>query len=328
MTEGAGSFKPKRIGIVQTLKFHSVQLRETFDVVAYVCEVAEAREEFNEVFRARRNVGAFEALTEWQAGDLAGACGDRRAHEMLVDLDRAADIPASLFVMLDGEEHIFLHQVVGQLRHRMARSGDALADGVRREEVAQDDPEPVHAGSMASGFGPAESTRLRPTNLWAWGLILHGALESSPRDWGKLFPRFWAAGSTVGAARASLRDACRQAQDEAFTTADEAYGATALERVTLSLSKDEARLGVTVRPFQRLSSRASRRRDPGSIVGVSGWLSGSRIALRASGMTSGGGVNHARSLGEKGLETGRGKGLQSLQIPHSTGCMDSLARPV
>ena len=252
MTEGAGSFEPERIGIVQTLKFHSVQLRETFDVVAHACEVAEAREEFNEVFRARWDAGAFEALAEWQAGDLAGACGDRGAHEMLVDLDRAGDISAGLFVMLDGEEHIFLHQVVGQLRHRMARSGDALADGVRREEVAQDDPEPVHAGSMASGFGPAESTRLRPTNLWAWGLILHGALESSPPDWGKLFPRFWAAGSTAGAARASLRDACRQAQDEAFTTADEAYGATALERVTLSLSKDEARLGVTVRPFQRL----------------------------------------------------------------------------
>jgi hypothetical protein len=47
---------------------------------------------------------------------------------------------------------------------------------------------------------------------------------------------------------------------------------------------------LTMRPPQRLSSRASRGRDPGSIDGVSGWRSGSRIALRASGMTSGGGV--------------------------------------
>ena len=117
LTEGAGSFEPERIGIVQTLKFHSVQLRETFDVVAHVCEVAEAGKEFDEVFRARRNAGALEALAEWQAGDLAGARGDRGAHEMLINLDRAGDISASLFVVLEGEEHVFPHQVVGELGH-------------------------------------------------------------------------------------------------------------------------------------------------------------------------------------------------------------------
>ena len=170
MTEGAGSFKPKRIGSAQTRQLHSVPFRETFDVVAHVCEVAEAGEEFNEVFRARRNAGAFEALAEWQAGDLAGACGDRGAHEMLVDLDRAGDISASLFVVLEGETRVLLHQVAGELRNCMARSGDALADGVRREEVAQDDPEPVHALSIESGFGPADSARRYPTNLWAWRL--------------------------------------------------------------------------------------------------------------------------------------------------------------
>ena len=218
MTEGAGSFKPKRIGIVQTLKFHSVQLRETFDVVAYVCEVAEAREEFNEVFRARRNVGAFEALTEWQAGDLAGACGDRRAHEMLVDLDRAGGIPASLFVMLEREEHILLYQVVGELRHRMARSGDALADGVRREEVAQDDPEPVHAGSMASGFGPAESVRRYPTNRAASRLSLQEAVGKFSYGLGKAVSPVLGSGEH-GRRCARISSRC--------------------------LSKDEARLGAT-----------------------------------------------------------------------------------
>jgi len=132
-------FKPERIGGVQALEFHSVQLREAFDVVAH------AGEEFDEVFRARRDVGPLKALVERQVGDLAGARGDRGADEMFVDLDRARDVPAGLFVVLEGEEHVFLHQVVRELRHGMARSGDALADGVQWEEVAQEDPEPFHA---------------------------------------------------------------------------------------------------------------------------------------------------------------------------------------
>ena len=38
----------------------------------------------------------------------------------------------------------------------------------------------------------------------------------------------------------------------------------------------------------KVSSRPERSGEPGAIVKVSGWLDGSRIALRASGMTSGG----------------------------------------
>ena len=146
-------FKPKRIGGAHAHQLHCVQLREAFDVVAHAGEVAETGEEFDEVFRARRDVGPLKALAERQVGDLAGARGNRGADEMFVDLDRAGDIPAGLFVLLESDEHVFLHQVAGELRYGMARSGDALADRVRREEVAQEDPEPFHAVNINRLWG-------------------------------------------------------------------------------------------------------------------------------------------------------------------------------
>jgi len=75
---------------------------------------------------------------------------------------------------------------------------------------------------------------LFPTIFGGWGLIVGGIFLGFPTDWGAGFRGYWALVSTAGAARASLRDAYRQAQDEAFPR-------LVRERLILSLSKDEAR---------------------------------------------------------------------------------------
>ena len=153
-------------------------------------------------------VAGLKGRHEVDACDLAGAHRDRHAQRVLVGDEGGFKMPA---VFRGGRkliQRLLAHDFGRQLFHGMARTFDAAADRVRREEVAQDDPEPFHVGSIGSGFGPAESKRLRPTNLWAWCLILLGTLDKFSYGLGK------AVSPVLGGCEHG--PVLRQAQDEAF----------------------------------------------------------------------------------------------------------------
>ena len=226
--------EPKRIVIVHPLELHGAQLRQAFDVVAHLEQVVEAGEDVDEGFCAGGKMDLLPGRAEGNPGYLTSTRGDDGADAVFIRDDVRFEISAAVGITREPVQRGFGESIERELANQAAHGLEALTHAVVGEEVAQDDPEPFHALSIGSGFGPAESKRLRPTNRATRSLRLLEAVGSFPTDWGRLFPRFWAAVSTAGAARASLRDACRQAQDEA-------YWAVVWERLILSLSKDAAR---------------------------------------------------------------------------------------
>ena len=138
----------ERIGVAQACELCRMQSRQAFDVGALRGEIAQACEEFDQVFRTARHVGRLVARREDHAGDLAGTGGDGCAQSVLINDEGAFDCLSAVCIFRESDEHAFLHQVGGELRHHVAHRLDLTADRVRREEVAQDDPEPFHVGSM------------------------------------------------------------------------------------------------------------------------------------------------------------------------------------
>ena len=151
-------FKPKRISVAFALELRGAELREAFDVVAQGDQRVDAFEECRQVHRAGGEVEWAGGGVEADAGDLAGADGDGEVDGRLVVADDAFDIYALVSVVLQGGEAFFAEHQLDHHQHGTARDLGGHARGVVREEVAQDDPEPVHVLSMESGFGPADSS--------------------------------------------------------------------------------------------------------------------------------------------------------------------------
>ena len=182
--------EPERISIAFALELHGAQLRKAFDVVAEGDEGVDSFQQERQAHRARREVERARGGVEADAGDLAGAHGDGEVNRRFVVADHAFDVDALVSPLEGGKATLAEHQP-DHHRHAAARDLGGQARRVVREEVAQDDPEPFHVGSIGSGFGPADSNGLRPTSLWAWCLILLEAVGSFPPDLQWLFPRIW-----------------------------------------------------------------------------------------------------------------------------------------
>ena len=221
----------ERIGVACALEAHSLKLRQAFDVGAAERKSADAFDEVDEGASARRAVERLLAQREAELCDLVGAGADGEAEAGLVVDEGGFEGDAGYGVGCEFIAGVVIEDDVEHHAHTVAQRCDALAHGVQWEKVAQDDPEPFHALSIASGFCPADSARRYPTNPQAWRLKSRGNFFGFPTDWRRLFPRFWAAVST-----ASSFDGRRfaAAQDEAFPFA----GA---KRLILSLPKDEPR---------------------------------------------------------------------------------------
>jgi hypothetical protein len=165
--------EPKRIGVSLALEPGRAQVRQAFDVVAQGNQRVDAFEECGQAHGARGKVERADGRGEADARDLAGADGYGEMDGGFVIADHAFDVDALGGVLECGEA--FLAEDRFHHHHDAASRGlGGHARRVVREEVAQDDPEPVHALSMESAFGPAESDRLRPTNLAIRSLRLLG----------------------------------------------------------------------------------------------------------------------------------------------------------
>jgi hypothetical protein len=190
----------ERVGFACALEAHGLELCEAFDVGAVERENADAFDVVDVVddgAGARRAVERLLARHEAELCDLVRAGADGEAERCLVVDEGGFEGDAGLGVGCEFIEGVVIEDDVEHHGHTVAQRCDALAHGVQREAVAQDDPEPVHALSIESGFCPADSARRHPTNPQAWRLKSPGKIFEFPTDWGRLFPRFWAAGSTA-----------------------------------------------------------------------------------------------------------------------------------
>ena len=105
-------------------------------------------------------------------GDLAGARGDDGADAVFIRDDVRFEISAAVGITRELVQRGIREGIKRELANQAAHGLDALPHAVVGKEAAQDDPEPFHAGSIESGFGPAESNGLRPTNRAARSLRL------------------------------------------------------------------------------------------------------------------------------------------------------------
>ncbi len=109
----------ERIGLAQALESCSMQLGQTFDVLAHAHKSAETG----------------------------------HAQRMLVSDEGALEMPAHLRIAHEQFKRVPAQHLVRKLAHRLACSLDAPADRVRREEAAQEDPEPFHAEKLNRRMG-------------------------------------------------------------------------------------------------------------------------------------------------------------------------------
>ena len=181
--------KPERISVVCALELHGAQLREALDVVAQGDQGVDAFEKLGQAHRPRGEVERAGGRVEAEAGDLAGAHGYGEMDGRLVVADDAFDVNALVAMALECGEACLAEDQLDHHGHAAARDLGGQARRVVREEVAQDDPEPVHVLDYKSADGPADSKGLHPTSLRAWCLILLEAFGSFPTDWERLFPR-------------------------------------------------------------------------------------------------------------------------------------------
>ena len=215
----------ERIGVALALEALGLKLRQAFDVGAVLRENADAFDEVDEGASARRAVERLLARREAELCDLVRAGADGEAEAGLVVDEGGFEGDAGFRVGCEIVAGVVVEDDVEHHGHTVAQRRDALAHRVPWEKVAQDDPEPFHALSIASGFCPADSARRYPTNFQAWRLKSRGKFFGFPTDWRSLFPRIWAAVSTASFARIGPPDqfvCCakrcepfRQAQGEA-----------------------------------------------------------------------------------------------------------------
>ena len=182
-------YERERIGVAFALEADGLQLCEAFDVGAVLRENADALDEVDERSGAGWAVEGFLAGDEAQPGDLVRAGADGEAERRFVVDERHFEGDAGFGVGCEFVERVVIEDDVEHHSDAVAQRCDALAHGVQWEEVAQDDPEPFHVLSMESGFGPAESRRLRPTNRVTRPLRLQERPESFPTGLRRLFPR-------------------------------------------------------------------------------------------------------------------------------------------
>ena len=187
----------ERIGVALALEAYGLELCEALDVGAVFRQDLDAFDEVDKRSSVGWAVEGFLAGDEAELCDLVGAGADGEAEGGLVIDERGFEGDAGFGVGCEFVERVVIEYDVEHHGHAVAQRCDALAHRVQWEEVAQDDPEPFHALSIGSGFGPAESKRLHPTNRTASALSLWEEMGSFPTDWGKLFPRVWAAVSTA-----------------------------------------------------------------------------------------------------------------------------------
>ena len=181
--------EPKRIVIVHPLELHGAQLRQAFDVVAHLEQVVEAGEDVDEGFCAGGKMDLLPGRAEGNPGYLTSTRGDDGADAVFIRDDVRFEISAAVGITREPVQRGFGESIERELVNQAAHGLDALPHAVVGKEVAQDDPEPFHAGSMESAFGPAEVARLHPTSFRAWGLKVWGTFFGFPTDWGRLFPR-------------------------------------------------------------------------------------------------------------------------------------------
>jgi len=152
-TDGAAGFKPKRIGVAFALKAHGLELGEAFDVAAGAHEIVDALEEIDERLCARRAIEADALRREAAPGDLTGAACDDHAQAGFVIDDDGFEMDAGVGILRVHLQRFGLEDDFAHQADLLARSFPAAADRVRREEVAQDDPEPVHAHNLTRPSG-------------------------------------------------------------------------------------------------------------------------------------------------------------------------------
>ena len=156
VTAGAGFSELERIGFAFALEARGLELRQAFDVGAAERENADAFDEVDEGAGARRAVKRLLARHEAELCDLMGASADGEAERCLVVDQGGFEGDAGFGVGCEIVEGVVIEDQLDHHVDAVAQGRDALAHGVQWEEVAQDDPEPFHALSIASGFCPAD----------------------------------------------------------------------------------------------------------------------------------------------------------------------------
>ena len=146
----------ERIGFAFALEARGLELRQAFDVGAAERENADAFDEVDEGAGARRAVKRLLARHEAELCDLVGAGADGEAEAGLVVDEGGFEGDAGFRVGCEIVAGVVIEDDVEHHGDAVAQGRDALAHGVQWKEVAQDDPEPFHALSIASGFCPAD----------------------------------------------------------------------------------------------------------------------------------------------------------------------------
>ena len=139
------SSEAERIGVVGALEPRRTQLREAFDVVAEGDKRADAGGELGDGPCTRRRVEGTRGGPETQAGDLAGARTDGEMHAGLVVVDDRFDVGAGAVVFSEDGERFGREEFGDEGGDALTRGFRGLLHRVRWEEVAQEDPEPIHA---------------------------------------------------------------------------------------------------------------------------------------------------------------------------------------
>ncbi len=194
------------VSVAQALQLVSVRLRALLHAFACVGEGGDAREEFEQVFRAgevwrralARRAGA-------DARDLAAAHGDPQTQAVFRIEDQQFELEAERRVDQQMAEGEVVRRDMDQLLDAMAHGLGDLAKGIAREEAAQDDPEPFHVWEYMRAATPADSARPHPANRGGIALKTRAKFFEFPTELKQRFPTTLASRST--ASWFALRDA-------------------------------------------------------------------------------------------------------------------------